>query len=56
MDYQDEQLNEIEALDSIYCGELESIKKFALFYYFFPLETNIKFFFQIFSFGNDALS
>lgn len=24
MDYKDEQINEIEALDSIYCGEMES--------------------------------
>lgn len=35
MDYKDEQNNEIEALESIYCGELEGKQNFFILLYVF---------------------
>lgn len=39
MDYKEEQLNEIEALESIYCGELEILSKEPFYSFVIPVKT-----------------
>ncbi|XP_012254107.2 RWD domain-containing protein 1 [Athalia rosae] len=39
MDYKDEQINEIEALDSIYCGDMEIIAKQPFYKFSIPIKS-----------------